>query len=282
VIKLDLIELLYKETPRKLLVEPFFRKKFMSELAGWYADTRLSSIHINSFIKKHKINIDDFVVPEGGYKTFNEFFTREFKKVNFPEESDVLPSPAEGYLLAYEHINPNRLFQAKGETFYLDKLLNRQTLNKYTNGTMLVCRLEPKNYHRFHFVDSGVITGFEEIPGEYYTVSKPGLENIPKLFCRNTRHITNLNSWNFGDIAYAEIGATFVGSIKQYHEFGDVVRRGRQKGYFKFGGSTVILVFEENKVEINQDIIKNTNYGKETEVKLGENIGSSPETKLYK
>ena len=107
----------------------------------------------------------------------------------------------------------------------------------------------------------------------YYSVNPMALQKVEKLFCENKREWSIFHSDHFGDILYIEVGATFVGSIIQTYTPGTRVARGDEKGYFKFGGSTVLLFFQENKVKIDQDILEQTKHGYETSVLFGEKIG---------
>jgi phosphatidylserine decarboxylase len=99
------------------------------------------------------------------------------------------------------------------------------------------------------------------------------LKKVENLFCQNKREWSVFHSDNFGDVLYVEVGATCVGSIIQTYEPGRRVNKGDEKGYFKFGGSTVILFFEPDKIKIDNDIIEQTNLGYETYVLMGEKIG---------
>lgn len=113
----------------------------------------------------------------------------------------------------------------------------------------------------------------KENKGDYYSVNPIALKAVSELFCKNKREWSIFNSDNFGDVLCIEVGATFVGSIMQTYVPGKRLKKGDEKGYFKFGGSTTILFFEKGKVKIDKDIIDQTNKGYETSVVLGEKIG---------
>ena len=99
------------------------------------------------------------------------------------------------------------------------------------------------------------------------------LKSVTELFCKNKREWSIFHSDNFGDVLCIEVGATFVGSIVQTYVPGKRVKKGDEKGYFKFGGSTIILFFEKSRVKIDEDIIDHTNKGYETSVVMGGKIG---------
>jgi len=268
-------EWLYDSKFGRFVVENVLKKEATNRWVGRFFDTELSALLIDYFVKEQGININEFAVPEGGYKTFNNFFHRKFKEGARPffENPNELFSPAEGKVFAYEEINPNQLFQIKGRYFNLDDLVKDNVLDKYGGGEMITIRLAPRDFHCFHFVDDGEITNFKEIGGDYYTVDRPGLLNVLNLFCQNRRDVTYIKTENFGDLIYVEVGATFVGSIKQKGSVGEAVERGKEKGYFKFGASTVILMLEKGKVKLRDDLVKNTRRSIETEIKLGEELG---------
>ena len=104
-----------------------------------------------------------------------------------------------------------------------------------------------------------------------YTVRPIALEKY-NIYKQNSREYTILETENFGDIVQIEVGATMVGRIKNHHEKYEFTK-GEEKGMFLFGGSTIVLLIEKNKVEIDQEIIDNTNNNYETIVKLGTKIG---------
>ena len=137
----------------------------------------------------------------------------------------------------------------------------------------MVLRLAPTDYHRFHFIDNGICDVSQKIKGDYYSVNPAALKKIPELFCKNKRELSLFHSQNFGDVLYIEVGATCVGSIIQTYFPKKNILKGSEKGYFKFGGSTIILFFEKEKVIFDSDLIEQTEKGYETKVMLGEKIG---------
>lgn len=270
------IEWTYESPMGKSVTELIAKRKVFSKLYGKYCDTKLSSKKISSFVDQFNIdmslsqkNIDDFT-------SFNDFFTRELTPNARPitSDSNILISPGDGRLSAYENINLDNIVQVKGLTYSLRELIqNDSVASKYEEGICLILRLCPTDYHRFHFVDSGIIGANHKIKGSYYSVNPIALKNIPKLFCENKREWSILKSDNFGDVLTIEVGATCVGSIIQTYSPNSKVNKGDEKGYFKFGGSTTILFFEKDTVKIDEDILNQTKLGFECAVKLGEHIG---------
>ena len=210
------------------------------------------------------------------YSSFNEFFIRSLNPDAriIPKNNNVLISPCDGKISAYENINLDNLVQIKGFTYSLKELLQDDEIyNLYHGGSCLIFRLCPTDYHRFHFVDDGVCGDTTKIKGHYYSVNPIALKNVKKLFCQNKREWSIFHSDNFSDVIYMEVGATCVGSIIQNYTPNAKIKKGEEKGYFKFGGSTVILFFKKDVVKIDEEILNQTQLGFETSVYMGEKIG---------
>lgn len=133
-------------------------------------------------------------------------------------------------------------------------------------------RLAPADYHRFHFPTAGKISETKKIKGYYYSVSTHAIKRNFRIFCENKREYAILSTKQFGNIAMIDVGATMVGSIVQTYKENSFVEKGDEKGYFLFGGSTCILVFEKDKIQVDEDIIENTKNGIETRIYMGEKI----------
>ncbi|WDV44579.1 phosphatidylserine decarboxylase [Clostridiaceae bacterium M8S5] len=261
----------------KLTLKFLIRKKLFSVLYGKLQDSKYSKRKIKDFVDNFGIDMSEALRENiNDYKHFNDFFTRKLKKESrkIDASSNVLVSPADSKVFAYENIDINNLIQVKGSYYSLYELLgnDKKQAEKYNNGSLFIFRLCPTDYHRFHFPDSGRISKVKKISGEYYSVNPISLSSIPKVYCSNKRHISTLDSDNFKDICIIEVGATCVGTIEQTYTK-EIVGKGDEKGYFKFGGSTVIMLLEENVIKIDDDLIQNTNEGIETSVFMGEKIG---------
>lgn len=259
------------------LLELFVKKKAFSKLYGLYCDTKMSKSKIDAFIKDLNIDMSLVEKTQDEFSSFNDFFTRKLKTNArpFSDEKNILISPADGRMFAYENIDLNNIMQIKGVNYSLFELINdKNTASKYIGGTCLIFRLCPTDYHRFHFIDNGVCEKSNKINGSYYSVNPVALKRIPKLFCENKREWSVFHSENFKDILYVEVGATCVGSILQTYTPGSRIKKGDEKGYFKFGGSTVVIFLEKNVAKIDEDIVNQTELGYETKILMGEKIGS--------
>lgn len=269
---------LYSSPVGKGILQLLVKKKLFSKIYGSYCDSRLSAKKIDKFIVDLNINMDKYKKNAKDFNSFNEFFIRELndKYINdFSKSTNDLISPCDGRLLVYNNIKSTESLCVKGFDYSLDELLQDKKLAKtYEGGSCLVFRLCPTDYHRFHFIDDGICTKPNKINGLYYSVNPISLQKIKKVFVENKREWSILKSKNFDDVIYMEVGATCVGSIIQTYKETEHITRGMEKGYFKFGGSTVILIFKSNTIKIHDDIIKHSNDCIETLVSMGETIGT--------
>jgi phosphatidylserine decarboxylase len=250
------------------------KRKVVSSVYGSWMNCPSSTKKIQPFIEE--FDIDMSIAQKKNFNSFNDFFTRKLKNIARPIDtnSKIAVSPADGKILAYADIR-NSDFIIKGYRFDICSFLNNAGLAKnYLGGTLVIIRLAPFDYHRFHFPISGNASPITRIDGNYYSVNPLALRKMTEIFCLNKREYTIISSPLFGDVVMTEVGATMVGSIVQTYT-GDFVRKGEEKGYFKFGGSTVVLLFEKNKIYIDQDLLANTLKGYETVIKEGERIGES-------
>lgn len=272
-----LLNALYASKAGNLGLELLVKRKIYSAVTGFFCDLRLSKMSIAKFAKNFSINLDECENKLEDYSSFNDFFSRKLKTTarNFDKQEDELLSPGDGRLQAWNNINYQSILQIKGMSYNLSELLQDEDLAKeYQGGVYMILRLCPVDYHRFHFFDSGVCSAPKKIKGEYYSVNPVALKKIPELFCRNKREYSIFKTDNFGEVLYIEVGATSVGSIIQTYIPDRRVKRGEEKGYFKFGGSTVLLFFKKDKIIIDEDIIKQTNAGFEIKISAGETIGT--------
>jgi len=265
-----LLTFLYKNAVGRVILK-FMTLPFISKIAGWIMDSRISTIAINSFIKKNNINMAEY--EEKKYISYNDFFTRKVKKEcrRIDKDKNILISPCDSKLTAYE-INDNSIFMIKNSYYKLEDLLkNKELSKKYKNGYCLIFRLCVDDYHRYCYIDNGKKNKNTFIKGVLYTVRPIALEKY-NIYKENSREYTVLKTENFGDVVQIEVGATMIGRIKKHHEEYQF-NKGEEKGMFLFGGSTIVLLIKKGKVKIDSDILKNTEEGFETIVKLGEKIG---------
>ena len=270
------LQYLYGTGFGKAGLELLIKRKILSRIAGFFCESRFSKKRIHGFIDKFGIDMSGCEKEADAFKNFNEFFTRKLcpDARFFTEDPEQLLCPGDGRLKAWRDIDVEKLVQIKGSTYSLQELIGEEKLAyRYNGGICLLLRLAPVDYHRYHFIDEGICKESQRIRGHYYSVNPIALKNVVDVFCRNRREYSIFHSENFGKILYVEVGAASVGSIVQTYIPGQKVGRGDEKGYFKFGGSTVILFLEKGRAVIDKDILKQTTIGYETRVLAGEKIG---------
>ena len=248
------------------------KRKVVSSIYGDMMDRPSSAEKIGPFVEE--FNIDLGIAQKQQFSTFNDFFTRKLKRDArlVDTNSNIVVSPADGKVLAYSNII-NSDFIVKGYQFDVYSFLEDSALaRKYHDGSLLIVRLAPNDYHRFHFPVDGSVSPIVRITGDYYSVNPIALHKMAEIFCLNKREFVVISNQQFGDVIMAEVGATMVGSIIQTYN-GNKVTKGEEKGFFKFGGSTVVLLFEKGKIHIDKDLLMNTSKNLETTVKVGERIG---------
>ena len=247
---------------------------------GWYAGKSISARRIPKTIKDLNINMEDYEVPEGGFKSFNDFFTRRLKPMArpFPSERRVFGSPADCRLFAWQNMQNDLCIPVKGDRFTVAQLLgapHAQIAEFFQGGSICVCRLCPADYHRFHFSDDGRFVASWSVKGKYNSVNPLALNQNLNVFTTNYREISLLVFANFGQTLFIEVGAFAVASITQTND-SPTFKRGEEKGFFSFGGSTIILVFQKNHVLFDEDILEHTAQNVETLVKTGQPIARCP------
>jgi len=274
------VQLAYASPMRHVLSWPLFAHAFASRLMGWFADRPSSVNRIQKTIDSLQINMNDFEIPEGGFQSFNEFFTRHLKPKarKFPTELNRLGSPADCRLFAWQNLQNDQCFPVKGDSFTVAQLLgptHSQVSELFKGGSLCVCRLCPADYHRFHFPDDGRFIVSWPVKGKYNSVNPLALNQNLNVFATNYREVSFLDFANFGQTLFIEVGAFAVASITQSTD-GPVFMRGEEKGYFSFGGSTIIMVFQKGHVFFDEDILAHTAENIETLIKAGEPIAKSP------
>jgi phosphatidylserine decarboxylase len=244
---------------------------FFSHLYGFFQKRASSRSKIIPFIETYNIDASEFATQD--FSSFNEFFIRKLKPNCRPinPDSNKLAMPADGRYLAYPRFDR---FFVKGQEFCLAAFLQDRALEeRYAHGSMLIARLCPVDYHRFHFPCDGVPSKPRLINGPLYSVNPLALKKRIAILSENKRMITEIKTETFGKIAYVDVGATSVGTIQQTFMPDVPVKKGQEKGYFEFGGSCLVLLFEPGKVIFDQDVVENTEKGFETLCFMGSSLG---------
>lgn len=273
------LDLLYGTSLGRTLLVPLVKRRFVSAFYGFLMDRSFSRRLIPAFIRKNHIDMSESALPLASFRTFNDFFHRPLKSEARPFSKDPhhLISPADARLLVETDISMETVLQVKGRTYSLEELLMDGPLaEEFQGGTSMAFRLCPLDYHRFHFFDHCTAQVPKAMKGSYYSVNPIALHTIPRLYLENKRCLTVLETDHFGKVLYLEVGATNVGSIIQSFDPEKPQLRGGEKGYFKFGGSTVLLFFKKDVLVLDPDIVEHSRSGVETRVLFGETLGHRP------
>ena len=267
-----LIQALYQTLPGRIFLK-LLTQPALSHFAGCMLNTKASRCLIKPFIRNNQIDMSQY--EKVHYKSYNEFFSRKIR----PECRPVDPDPAHMIApcdskLTIVPIDTKSRFTLKHTPYTLASLLQNKALaDQYMGGYALIFRLAVEDYHRYCYVCDGKKGKNIRIPGVLHTVNPIANDHFP-IYKENSRQYSILRSKTWGDILMMEVGALLVGKIVNYHERA-LVHRGQEKGYFQFGGSTVVLLFQPNTLIPDADLLENSRLGLETVVHFGEKIGTS-------
>lgn len=266
------LRFLYHTVPGRGILRLLIHPR-LSNLAGHFLDTSLSRPLVGPFMRQNEITLDGIRIPEGGFASFNDFFSRTREEISFDPLPEHLCSPCDGFLSCFP-ISPEGRFSIKHSEYSVAGLLNDPALAaRFHGGLALVLRLTPANYHRYHFVDDGKILAWKKIPGVLHCVRPIAMERFP-VFIQNSREYTLIESDHFGPMVQMEIGALLVGKIIN-HDCPEQISRGQEKGYFAFGGSTIVLLLSPGRAVISDSILKSLESQAEEPVTVGQMLGTA-------
>lgn len=264
-----MLRFLYSTAPGRLALK-LLTTRGVSRVAGKFMDSSASRALIRSFVRKNGIDLSEYESVH--YRSFNEFFTRRVRRDCRPIDytPDALISPCDGRLSAYR-ITDQSCFRIKGSVYSVPTLLgNDPRAACFAGGVCLVFRLCVDDYHRYHFFDDCTIEPSRFIPGILHTVRPIALEHTD-VFHQNCREATFLHTAHFGLVAQVEVGAMLVGKICN-HPPRPEIHRGDEKGYFLYGGSTIVLLLPPNAARLPESLFTATAQGLETRVKMGQRL----------
>ena len=261
------------------LMAPLLAQKFFSSLYGRLQDRPSSKKKIVPFVRKFGIDLSEYLPTKGRseadpYGSFNEFFIRRFKEKAREFITGPHPSAfAEGRYMGYEALSDSIHLPVKGAFLRpIDLLGRKKWAFLFEGGPVLMARLCPVDYHRFHFLDDGRFLDSYRMAGRLHSVNPQALDRYGHVFFTNERAVSILETIHLGKVAMVEVGAICVGRIILTKEEGPF-RRGEEKGYFLFGGSSVIVMGQKGRWTPSADILENTKDGLETFVRLGDQVG---------
>jgi phosphatidylserine decarboxylase len=267
------LRFVYEHPLGALPLHALVKRALFSEWYGRRMDAPASRAKVQPFIKQYGTDVSELADAPESFATFNDFFYRKLK----PDARPIAPGaaeiafPADGRHLVLPDIGACGDFFIKGTRFDLRALLRDDALAKrFARGGMLISRLCPVDYHRFHFPFGGVPGEARAVNGPLYSVSPIALRKRPSILWENKREITLLRTSTIGDVLLLEVGATCVGSIVQTYTPDAAVTKGDEKGYFRFGGSCFITIFEPGRVRFADDLVEHSAAGREVYAKMGE------------
>jgi phosphatidylserine decarboxylase len=254
----------------------FVKRPFFSAWYGRRMSTPKSAERVAPFVEKYGLDPADFAEQPSSYRSFNEFFYRKLKpaarRIDADESSIVFP--ADGRHLGFQKASAIQGVFVKGQKFDLSTLLGDEKLAaRYADGALVLSRLCPVDYHRFHFPAAGIPGETRLIDGPLFSVNPIALRQRLAYLWTNKRTITQLITERFGTVLLLEIGATCVGTIRQTFTPGERVEKGDEKGYFAFGGSSTLTIFEPGKIQLVQDLLENSANQIELYARIGSPMG---------
>jgi phosphatidylserine decarboxylase len=251
------------------------KRAWFSKWYGRKMDLPESRKKIAPFISKYNLEKKEFLKHPSEYNSFNDFFSRKLIADARPidSSSDSLVFPADGRHLGIQNLFNNTRIFTKGQKFNLPALFGSAELAEpYINGSAVISRLCPVDYHRFHFPISGNPTIPKLINGSLFSVNPIALRKKISIFWENKRYLSFIEETPIGRVAIFLIGATCVGSVKFSVKFQDPIQKGDELGYFLFGGSCVITLFEEGAVTLAEDLRESSRNGLELYAKMGDHM----------
>ncbi|KAL1952590.1 hypothetical protein VTO42DRAFT_4705 [Malbranchea cinnamomea] len=284
------IRLLYKGLKSREMERKKIRRmlKALSIKQGKKYDDPASASQIPGFIAFHNLDMSEVLLPLEEFKTFNEFFYRALKPgsrpCSAPDNPDIIVSPADCRTVVFDRIDDATKIWVKGREFSIERLLGKaypEDVARYRNGSLGIFRLAPQDYHRFHIPVDGVLGTPKLIEGEYYTVNPMAIRSALDVYGENVRVLVPIESVCHGRVMLICVGAMMVGSTVITRQAGEKVTRGEELGYFKFGGSTVLMLCEPGRMRYDQDLVDNSKSALETLIRVGMSVGHSPHVPPY-
>jgi phosphatidylserine decarboxylase len=243
-------------------------RKFVSQVTGKFAKSRISRGLIPRFAQFYGIDIEEAEKKITEYESLNDFFTRKLKPGRRPIHEDiaVLISPVDAAITGMGEVINGEISNIKGQDYTLEELLNQSPrMVNYRNGFYFVLYLSPTDYHRIHSPVTGTILEKEHIRGKVYPVNEFGLRQMPRVLSRNERLVTYIRH-ELGELAVVKVGALNVSSIRYAEPLPEHLERGGDLAFFEFG-STVVLLLENGTFTPDSSL----NIG--SKVKMGEALG---------
>ncbi len=258
----------------KIALHSFIKRPFFSKWYGRRMNHPKTRSKVDPFIVDYSMNTKDFLDEAESFEHFNAFFYRKLKPEARPIADAAVVFPADGRHLGFENAEEVAGVFVKGQQWNLKQLIDDDNLYKeFANGSLVLSRLCPVDYHRYHFPLAGIPSETVIINGPLFSVSPIALRKNLNYMWQNKRTRTILDTPNHGKVLIMEIGATCVGSIHQTYKPGQTIEKGAEKGYFAFGGSSTITIFQKNRVTLDTDLLEHSANQQELYAKMGDSMG---------
>ena len=237
------------------------------EAWGAFLDTPASAAGIDTFLAATSYNIDDYIEGPSGWQTFNQFFAREVKSgrrpVAAPRDDKVIVSPADAVFMGHWPIDENSNITVKGVNWAIAELLDGSPYkDAFKGGIYTHSFLYIDDYHRYHVPVAGTVREVRNISGKVYMDvfrEEDGTLNVvdgDTYQFNQERGLVVIDSPEVGLVAVLPIGMAYVSSVNLVTEVGAELRKGDQFGYFMFGGSDIVMVFQDRNVVLDAEIGK--------------------------
>ncbi|MFQ8662094.1 MAG: phosphatidylserine decarboxylase [Lachnospiraceae bacterium] len=271
-----MVRFLYKSAVGRFLLK-IIMKFHLDHLIVRFLCSPLSKPVIYLYVKYNNIPMtkDDLKL----FDSFRDFFRRKKTALSFDNMPSHLISPCDGWLSAFP-IDEKSCFSIKNSHYCVSDFLQDTELAKnYLGGICLIFRLCVSDYHHYYYIDDGYQGENHFIPGVLHSVQPIAYETYP-VFVLNKRSWCLLTTEHFGPVVQCEIGALVVGGIFNEKE-NSRFSKGMEKGHFELAGSTIILLFEKEQMQLRPELLYKLSLVEDIQVKYGEWIGTSERSKSY-
>ncbi|MEX0330896.1 MAG: phosphatidylserine decarboxylase [Puniceicoccaceae bacterium] len=270
----------YETLPGRALGWLFFSRPFFSAIFGWWMKRPASRKRILPFIERYGLNVSEFLQPPESFVSFNDFFCRELKPDARPVDAALasVVFPADGRHLGWQELGTEQRVFVKGQQWDLEKLLggDPELVQLFTGGSLVLSRLCPVDYHHFHYPVPGSMVDSWWLGKRLYSVSPIALRYRLSCIWENKRHLSHIQTDSLGHVLFIAVGATNVGSIRYRCPRGDQsFLKGEPFGWFEFGGSSVITIFQPGRIRLSDDLLELTASGTELYARVGDRMGIS-------
>lgn len=249
-------------------------RKRLSRALGWLAESRppqrVVDAAVAAFVRTYDVDLSEVEMPSGGFRTFDDFFTRTLRPGARPVDPDprALVSPADGRIEDLGVITVDGELIVKGQSYTAAALLgDSEAAVAYEGGHYFIVYLSPRDYHRVHAPTCGRVQRMRYVPGTLFPVNRIGTEFIPQLFARNERLAIvqagvvhgNVTTIMVGAIGVGRIGLSFddlqtnrgdTPGLRNYAELPIPRERGEEIGVFHMGSTAIVMTPPECQLEV--------------------------------